>query len=121
MGETKYNILKKEVFGNIVKDSQLSKKDKDRILDNIYDPSTIFKNPFNDKVIVIDEIHNLSSMMIGSGFNGPRIYEMIMRAKNCKLILLSGTPVINYAYELALIANMLKGFINSFSFSVSSV
>ena len=56
--------------------------------------------------------------MVGSGFNGPRIYELLMRAENCKLVLLSGTPIINHAYELALIANMLRGFINSIVFKI---
>ena len=113
-----YDIIKAKIFGGHVKDSKLSKADKDTILNHIYDPSKKVENPFNNKVVVIDEIHNLSSMMVGSGFNGPRIYELLMRAENCKLVLLSGTPIINHAYELALIANMLRGFINSTVFKI---
>ena len=108
-----YQSIKNELFGK-KKDSQLSKKDKLALLEHIYNPETTAQNPFNDKVIVIDEIHNLSSMMAGSGFNGPILYEMIMRAKNCRIIFLSGTPVINYSYELAIIFNMLRGYIDSY-------
>ena len=112
-----YNAIKTELFGR-KKDSQLSKKDKLALLEYIYNPETAAENPFNNKVIIIDEIHNLSSMMAGNGFNGPILYEMIMRAKNCRIILLSGTPVINYSYELAIIFNMLRGYIDSYRLTV---
>ena len=39
------------------------------------------ENPFNDKIVVVDEIHNLISMMIGSGFNGPLMYYLLMTAR----------------------------------------
>ena len=106
--------IKQELLGD-KKKSQISNKDIDKILNYIYDPSKNIPNPFDNKVLVIDEIHNLTSSMVGSGFNGPRIYELIMRASNLKLILLSGTPVINYAFELGLMMNMLRGFIRSYT------
>ena len=33
-----------------------------------------------------------------------------MTAKNCKMILLSGTPIINYPYEIAFLINLLTGY-----------
>ena len=43
-------------------------------------------NPFNGQTVIVDEIHNLISEMTGKGFNGPQLYEMLMRAENMKLI-----------------------------------
>ena len=109
-----YARIKQELLGD-KKKSQITNKDVDMVLKHIYDPVNNIPNPFDDKVLVIDEIHNLTSSMVGSGFNGPRIYELIMRASNLKLVLLSGTPVINYAFELGLMMNMLRGFIKSYT------
>ena len=58
--------------------------------------------------ILIDEIHNFTAGIVGS-IHKSRIYELIVRSKNSNLIFLSGTPVINKPYELALLFNMLKG------------
>lgn len=64
---------------------------------------------FDDSVIIIDEAHNL----IGSVVNGREIkvklYDMIYRAKNCKVVCLSGTPVINRPVEIAFLMNLLRG------------
>ena len=41
-----------------------------------------------------------------------------MRATNLKVIFLSGTPVINSAFELGLMFNMLKGITKSYSINL---
>lgn len=66
-------------------------------------------NPFDNKVIIVDEVHNLISRTVGNGRLGKRIYELVLNAKRAKLVLLSGTPMINYPYELAFLINLLKG------------
>ena len=45
------------------------------MLDHVYRDDNDVENPFNNKVLVIDEIHNLTSGMVGSGYNGRRLYE----------------------------------------------
>jgi len=40
-----------------------------------------------------------------------------MNAKNCKLLCLSGTPMINKPFEIALLLNLLKGRINIYELS----
>lgn len=71
-------------------------------------------NPFDDKVVVIDEVHNFISQVYnaeGKPKNNARVlYECLMNAKNAKLILLSGTPIINKPFEIAYIINLLKGY-----------
>jgi hypothetical protein len=64
---------------------------------------------FDNKVIVIDEVHNLISYVVGSGKIGKVLYELLLKAKNVKIILLSGTPLINSAYELSYLINLIKG------------
>ena len=107
-----------QLFGPEKKVSSLTNNDRDLMLNYIYDSANNIDNPFNNKVLVIDEIHNLTSGMIGSGYNGRRLYELIMRAENLKVIFLSGTPVINSAYELGLMFNMLRGLIKSYSINL---
>ena len=109
-----YTSIKKSL--NLTKsDSKLTQEERLAILDRMYVKNI---NPFDNKFVVIDEVHNLASGITGNGFNAPLIYELLMRAKNCKLVLLSGTPVINNAYELAIICNLLKGFTISYEFSL---
>ena len=67
-------------------------------------------NPFDNKCVVIDEVHNLISRIKNRGITGRPIYNGLMQAKNCKLILLSGTPVINYPSEISYIINLLTGY-----------
>jgi hypothetical protein len=66
-------------------------------------------NPFDNKIIIIDEVHNLISRTVGSGRIGKRIYELLLMAKDIKLIMLSGTPMINYPFEVSYIINLAKG------------
>ena len=46
---------------------------------------------------------------------------MIYHAKNTKVVLLSGTPVINYPNEIAYLMNLLRGPIERVLINTSSV
>ena len=77
--------------------------------------SNFTENPFNDRVVIIDEAHNFISRIVNK-LRRPtslsmRLYELLMTAQNVKIILLSGTPVINYPNEVAIIFNILRGYI----------
>lgn len=74
------------------------------------------KNPFDNKVVVIDEVHNFVSRIVNklSKKNNSKtvpilLYNWLLNAKNCRLIFLSGTPLINYPIEVAILYNMLRG------------
>ena len=75
------------------------------------------KNPFSDHVVIIDEAHNLISRIVNKLKRKDalpmRLYNMLMQAENVKIILLSGTPVINYPNEVAVIFNILRGYIKT--------
>jgi superfamily II DNA or RNA helicase len=66
-------------------------------------------NPFDNSCVVVDEIHNLIGRVVNKRQIGRAIYKLLMQAKNCKLILLSGTPIINQPHEIAYIINLLTG------------
>ena len=68
----------------------------------------------DNKVIIIEEVHNLISIMIsgimGSSKQGMEIYNMLMNATNVKIIAMSGTPIINDAFEAGVLFNVLCGY-----------
>ena len=42
-----------------------------------------------------------------------KLYYMLLRAKNARIVLLSGTPVINYPNEFSILFNILRGYIKT--------
>ncbi len=90
------------------------------------------KNIFDDSVVIIDEAHNFISRIVnkikkskkieenqrGEKAHLPtnlslKLYEMLLSAKNARMILLSGTPVINYPNEFGILFNILRGYIKT--------
>ena len=81
------------------------------------------KNPFDNKVIIVDEAHNFVSRIVNK-IKKPdslsnKLYKYIMSATNCKIIFLTGTPIINYPNEIGVMYNMLRGYIKTFTFYVN--
>jgi len=71
------------------------------------------KNAFNDCLLIIDEAHNLSNGVANGSKNAVGLYDMILNARNLKILLLTGTPIVNDAFELGILFNMIKGPIYS--------
>jgi hypothetical protein len=120
------------------------------------------QGPFDNAIIVVDEIHNLTRLMQGTiepylttlptrktrtiplepvtpgrwipalckKVYDPRrpyqtnykrgylLYRLLATARNSKIIGLSGTPLINFPEELAILINLLGGYIHTAAFSV---
>jgi hypothetical protein len=117
---------------------------------------------FDNSVIVVDEIHNITRLMQGTiepyltalpGLKrkvplepvkpgpwnpelckkaidprrpyltnykrGYLLYRMLSGARNSKIIGLSGTPLINFPEEVAILANLIGGYIHTSSFTVT--
>ena len=77
-------------------------------------------NPFSDKVVIVDEAHNFVSRIVNALSKDPKMpavkmYRLMMEATNCKLVFLSGTPMINYPHELSVMFNMLRGYMTTWS------
>ena len=47
-----------------------------------------------------------------------KLYEYLMSAENCKIVFLTGTPIINYPNEIAILFNMLRGYIKTYYFPI---
>ena len=93
-------------------------------IDNLKKLSNNFKiNPFDNKTIIIDEAHNLVSRIVNKLNNKDsvsyKLYEFLIKAEKCKIVLLSGTPVINYPNELAVLYNILRGNIKTFNIKLN--
>ena len=80
-------------------------------------------NPFDNKVVIVDEAHNLVSRIVNK-MKRPesismRLYEYLLSAQNCKIVLLTGTPMINYPNEIAIMFNILRGYIKTWTFPLN--
>ncbi len=79
-------------------------------------------NPFDNSVVIVDEAHNLVSRIVNKlkkpESNSYKIYQYLMSATNVKIVFLSGTPIINYPNEIAIMFNMLRGYIKTWTFNV---
>jgi hypothetical protein len=78
-------------------------------------------NPYSGSVVIIDEVHNFISRVINESELGGKLYERIYNAIDCKVVALSGTPVINRANELAFLMNLLRGPIERISIPLKSI
>ena len=67
-------------------------------------------NPFDDAVVIVDEVHNIANTLAGrNSENANQVYDWMMLAENAKFIFLSGTPFSNTPFELAFLFNVLRG------------
>jgi hypothetical protein len=96
-------------------------------------------NIFDNSVIIIDEAHNFISRIVnkigrfhkfserkrGPGTVLPvplalQLYEFLLQAENCRVVMLTGTPVINYPNEIAVLYNILRGYIKTWKFTLDA-
>jgi hypothetical protein len=91
------------------------------ILNKLTDNQT--RNPFDNAVVIIDEAHNFVSRIVNKIKQKNSIsyilYDNLMKATNVKIVLLSGTPIINYPNEIGILYNMLRGYIKTWSMSIN--
>lgn len=101
--------------------------------DKLRDMTNNFEtNIFDDAVIIIDEAHNFISRIVNKlskekeipvDKNGKKerlpyslalvLYELLLSAKNARVVLLTGTPIINYPNEIGILFNILRGYIKT--------
>ena len=68
--------------------------------------------PLSNMLIIIEEIHNLNRTFIGgAGKSSIKffIYPLLMMATDCKIVGLSGTPIISSPFEMATLYSVLRG------------
>ena len=74
--------------------------------------SKLKDNEFDDKIVIVDEIHNIGNTMASQSTSAEKYYNLFMNAKNPKYIFLSGTPIINHIFEITKIFNILRGYMH---------
>ena len=76
----------------------------------------------DNKVIIIEEGHNIATMSVnglrGVGKQGVELYRRLMDAKNSKIIILTGTPLVNTQFEAAILLNIVRGPVEITNFIV---
>ena len=77
------------------------------------------KNPFDNSVVLIDEAHNFVSRIVNK-IKKPKsipyiLYDYLMNASNARIVLLSGTPIINYPNEIGILYNILRGYLKTWT------
>jgi len=83
------------------------------------------RNPFDNSVVIIDEAHNLVSRIVNklgrkaTDSVSMQLYELLMTAQNARIVLLSGTPIINYPNEIAILFNILRGYIKTWDLKLN--
>jgi hypothetical protein len=81
------------------------------------------KNPFDNAVVIIDEAHNFVSRIVNK-IRSPnsiayKLYNYLMKASNARIVLLTGTPIINYPNEIGILYNILRGYIKTWTFPLN--
>lgn len=87
-------------------------------------------NIFDNSIVIIDEVHNFVSWIVNkinqtknyATMKKPPMaisfYKMLMEAQRCRIVMLSGTPVMNYPNEVSVLFNILRGYIYTFTFTI---
>lgn len=63
----------------------------------------------DNKMIIIDESHRLLVGMANGSKNATALYDMLMRAKNCRIVMLTASGIINNIFEIVPALNICKG------------
>lgn len=61
----------------------------------------------SNRTLIVDEAHNLFNSITNGSANALGLYNAVMRAKNLRVIFLTGTPIVNHPFELVPCFNMI--------------
>ena len=111
-----------EMIKNKYKEIHYNAPNIKKIFDELSDQSTI--NPFDNSVVLIDEAHNFVSRIVNQ-IKKPNtisyiLYKYLMTATNVKIVMMTGTPIINYPNEIGILFNILRGAIKTWTFQLNS-
>jgi superfamily II DNA or RNA helicase len=115
------NKLSEDEINNIINQYKFVTSNAKNMIQSLDDKLTSFLSKYKEdstiklenKVIIIDEAHNLFNSIVNGSKIANEFYDIIMNTKKIKLIFLTGTPIINNPFEIAIAFNMLHGVIES--------
>ena len=129
MIEMKYNFIGYDSFPDFNLRRNKSRKptsDHDKFLTRLVREGDAKGTPFNKKVVIIDEVHGFISQVFNKLnkeelVRSSLVYSWLMNADECKIVCLSGTPIVNRPSEIALLVNMLKGTQKVYTFELENM
>jgi hypothetical protein len=78
-------------------------------------------NPYSGSVVILDEVHNFIGRIANKSDIARKLYDLLYTATDCKVVALSGTPVINRPNEIAFLMNLLRGPIERITIPVKAI
>lgn len=99
--------IEKQILATLEKRFKFIHTDDTRIIKKIK------PDLFDNKVIIVDEVHNLVNSMANESSTGVFFYDILLNCKNSKIVFLSGTPLMNRIFEATRLFNILRGPINT--------
>jgi hypothetical protein len=94
-------------------------------VDNLEDASSSIQQAHDLIAIIITRLKENPVLISRVGekeflpkYLSSKLYEYLLSAKNARIILLTGTPVINYPNEFGIIFNILRGYIKTWEFPI---
>ena len=58
------------------------------------------------KILIVDEAHNLFNSIVNGSSNANDFYDLVMKARNIKIVFLTATPIVNNVFEIVPALNM---------------
>ena len=113
------NITDEEIE-EIIKQYKFVTSNASNMLDQLKDVSSIEhllskvnKASLDNKIIIVDEAHNIFNSIVNGSENANDFYNLVMNAKNIKIVFLTATPIINNVFEIVPALNMCAGKIHT--------
>jgi hypothetical protein len=78
-------------------------------------------NPYSGSVVILDEVHNFIGRIANKSDIARKLYDLLYTATDCKVVALSGTPVINRPNEIAFLMNLLRGPLERITIPVKAI
>ncbi len=104
-----YNAVRQDITEETEKifDNQKNKNSEEETIEFL-DKMKTYGN-LNNTIVMIDEAHNFFNSITNNSKNAIGLYRLIMEAKNIKVLFLTGSPIVNDPFEIAVAYNMLAG------------
>lgn len=105
--------------GNMLKQVHNVQKHEDVDVSELFDETEepesapLALGQLDNSFVVIDEAHNFFNSIVHGSKNAIGLYRLIMNADGIKLLFMTGSPIINDPFEIAVCYNMLAGPIKS--------